>query len=355
VPVGVKDIIDTADMPTAYGSPIYERHQPAADASCVALLRQAGVVILGKTITTEFAYMTPRGTRNPHNPAHTPGGSSSGSAAAVADFMVPLSYGTQTAGSVIRPASFCGVVAYKGSYGALPMAGIKPLAPNLDTLGVFARSVADAGLVRQVLVGAPAPVAPERPPRVGICRTYEFAEAEPAVGAALEAAAAAFAKAGATVAEVTLPEPFGRLVEAQGCVLAFEGARVYASEYRQHPEGLSPPFYAMVEAGLAIPYAEYAEAWALARRCRDSLKALLADWDTLLAPSAPGEAPAGLDSTGNALFNRIWTFLHSACVNLPVLKGPNGLPVGVQAIGAVGDDDRLLGLALWLERALKAA
>jgi len=356
VPVGIKDIIDTRDMPTGYGSPIYERHQPAADASCVALLRRAGAVIMGKTVTTEFAFMTPRETRNPHNPEHTPGGSSSGSAAAVADFMVPLGYGTQTAGSVIRPASFCGVVAYKGSFGALPMAGIKPFCPNLDTLGIFARTVADTTLVRQALAGAPGvPELPESPPRVGICRTYEFPEAEPCVGEALEAAAAAFAKAGATVAEVTLPAPFAGLVEAQSAVLAYEGGRAYVSEYLHSPEGLSPGIQAMIEEGLAMPYARYADAWALGRRCQAELAGLLGEWDTLVTPSAPGEAPAGLGSTGNAVFNRMWTFLHAACVNLPVLQGPQGLPVGVQAIGAVGGDDRLLGLAAWLERALAEA
>jgi Asp-tRNA(Asn)/Glu-tRNA(Gln) amidotransferase A subunit family amidase len=356
VPVGIKDIIDTQDMPTRYGSPIYERHQPAADASCVALLRRAGAVIMGKTVTTEFAFMTPRETRNPHNPEHTPGGSSSGSAAAVADFMVPLAYGTQTAGSVIRPASFCGVVAYKGSFGALPMAGIKPFGPNLDTLGVFARTVADTALVRQVLSGAPGvPERPAAPPRVGICRTYEFPEAEPCVAEALETAAAAFAKAGATVAEVTLPDDFAGLVEAQHVVLVYEGARAYASEYLHSPEGLSPGIHAMIEEGLALPHPRYAEAWALCRRCQGAFAGLLGEWDTLVAPSAPGEAPAGLGSTGNAIFNRMWTFLHAACVNLPVLKGPQGLPVGVQAVGAVGGDDRLLGLAAWLERALAAA
>lgn len=356
VPVGIKDIIDTHDMPTRCGSPIYQDRRPPGDASCVALVRQAGGIVMGKTVTTEFAFSTPRGTRNPHNPAHTPGGSSSGSAAAVADFMVPLAFGSQTAGSVIRPAAFCGVVGYKGSFGNLPLTGTKALAPNLDSLGFFARSVADAALMRSVLTGAPAlPEPPASPPRIGLCRTYEWNEAEPAMQQAVEEAAQRAAQAGAAVDEVTLPEAFAGLVEAQSTVLTYEGARALLSEYRLAPGQLSPAITAMIEAGLALPYRQYAQAWELGRACQGELARLFGDYDVLLAPSAPGEAPEGLESTGNPVFNRMWTFLHAACVNLPGHTGPNGLPVGVQVIQSLGGDDKLLAVSLWLERVLQEA
>jgi len=356
VPVGIKDIIDTHDMPTRCGSPTYARRRPPSDASCVALVRHAGGIVMGKTVTTEFAFSTPRETRNPHNTAHTPGGSSSGSAAAVADFMVPLAFGTQTAGSVIRPAAFCGIVAYKGSFGSLPLTGVKPLAPNLDSLGVFARNIADVALMRALLTGAPAQVEPSAtPPRIGLCRTYEWREAEPAMQQAVERAAHSAAKAGATVEEVTLPEAFGGLVEAQMTVLTYEGARALLSEYRLAPNDLSAGITAMIEEGLTLPYRQYVQAWELARACQNEFARLLGDYETLLAPSAPGEAPEGLTSTGNAIFNRMWTFLHAACVNLPGHTGPRGLPLGVQAIGALGGDDRLLAVSSWLERALGKA
>ena len=356
IPVGIKDIIDTHDMPTRHGSPIYIDNQPPGDAACVALIRQAGGIIMGKTVTTEFAFMTPRETRNPHNPAHTPGGSSSGSAAAVADFMVPLGYGTQTAGSVIRPGSFCGITAYKSSFGALPMAGIKPFAPNLDALGIYGRRVSDTALLRHALSGAPAqPAVLAEPPRIGLCQTYEWKQAEPATAKALEQATAAFRAAGAEVVEMTLPESFSRSVAAQTVVLKYEGARSYVSEYRLAPDDLSPGIRAMIEEGLAIEHAEYAEAWSLGRSCQRALGELLEDHDALLAPSAPGEAPKGLETTGDAIFNRMWTFLHASAVSLPGHIGPNGLPVGVQAIGGIGGDDKLLRVAQWMERALAEA
>ncbi|MDP6706744.1 MAG: amidase [Alphaproteobacteria bacterium] len=356
LPVGIKDIIDTHDMPTRHGSPIYEDNRPPGDAACVALIRRAGGVVMGKTVTTEFASTTPRETRNPHNPAHTPGGSSSGSAAAVADFMVPLAYGTQTAGSVIRPGSFCGVTAYKASFGDLPMAGIKPFAPLLDSLGIYGRSVADTALLRSALTGAPAvPTSPTAAPRVGLCRTYEWDRADAATHAAVEGAAERFAGAGAAVDEVDLPEAFSGLVEAQNNVVTYEGARSYLSEYRLAPGDLSPGITELIEAGLAMPHAQYAEAWALGRSCQAEIAKILTGYDALLAPSAPGEAPEGLGATGDPLFNRIWTFLHLSAVSLPGHVGPNGLPVGVQAIGAFGGDDALLGVATWMEAALAEA
>lgn len=348
VPVGVKDIIDTADQPTACGSPIYEGHRPKADAACVALVREAGGIVLGKTVTTEFAYFKPGKTANPRNPAHTPGGSSSGSAAAVADGMVPLAFGTQTAGSVIRPASFCGVVGYKASFDGLPMAGVKVLSQALDTLGVFARSVADICLMRAALVGAPAaPVRRASSPRLGFCRTAQWGSAARETQKAVEAAAGALG-----AEEVELPAEFAELIEAQQTILAFEAARAFAWERRAHADQLSLRFRALLEEGAAVPFERYAKARKQAAACRRALAEVFKRFDALLTPAAPGEAPKGLEATGDPLFNRMWTLLGNPCVTLPGAEGPNGLPVGVQFVGALGEDDALLDVCAWAETRL---
>ncbi len=349
VPVGIKDLIDTVDMPTSYGSPIYAGHRPAADAASVALLRAAGAVILGKTVTTEFAMYMPGKTANPHNPAHTPGGSSSGSAAAVADTMVPLALGTQTAGSIIRPASFCGVVGYKPTHGHFALAGIKALSQTLDTLGGFARCVADLALLRAVLVGA----APQLPvlaqaPRIGLCQTPQWPQASAATRAALESAGQRLAAAGASVHDVVLPADFTPLAEAQETIQVFEGARCCAYELTRHRAQLSPKLLELLAPAEGLTYAMYADALALAARCRQHLETLWTAHDVLLVPSAPGEAPAGLDATGNPLFNRMWTLLHTPAVSLPGAHGAHGLPVGVQVIGPCGQDERLLAIAAWM-------
>src|SRR4051794_8242334 len=244
VPIAVKDLIDTVDMPTAYGSPIYRGHRPAADASCVALARAAGAVVLGKTVTTEFAAFTPGKTANPRNPAHTPGGSSSGSAAAVADRMAPLAFGTQTAGSVIRPATFCGIVGYKPSFGTIPRAGVKMLCDSLDTVGTMARNVADAAFFAGVVAGRPELrdiALTEAPPRFGLYRTPMWDEAGPEVATALDHARAALERAGARVEEIAVPEQHRRLTEAQQSIMGFELVRGLAYERLQHGAELSPP------------------------------------------------------------------------------------------------------------------
>jgi Asp-tRNA(Asn)/Glu-tRNA(Gln) amidotransferase A subunit family amidase len=349
VPVGIKDLIDTCDMPTAYGSPIYAGYQPAWDAACVALLRTAGAVILGKTVTTEFAMFTPGKTANPHHLAHTPGGSSSGSAAAVADGMVPLALGSQTAGSIIRPASFCGVVGYKPTHGQFAVAGIKALSQTLDTLGGMARSVADMALLRAALVGAPGRLpALERPPRIGLSRTPQWPHATAGTREALDTAGRQLAAAGAEVSELVLPAEFDPLAAAQETIQIFEGARCFAYELTQHREQLSQKLLELLAPAEGITYAAYAEALALTDTCRRQLDTIFADYDVLLVPSAPGEAPAGLEATGNPIFNRIWTLLHTPAINLPGLHGPNGLPVGIQVIGPIGMDDRLLAIAAWM-------
>lgn len=357
VPIAVKDLIDTCDMPTGYGSPIYRGHRPAADAACVALARAAGAVVLGKTVTTEFAAFTPGKTANPHNPAHTPGGSSSGSAAAVADGMVRLAFGTQTAGSVIRPASFCGVVGYKPSFGLISRAGVKPLADSLDTVGVLARTVEDAAFFAGVVSERPAlrdlrP--PGHPPRFGLYRTPMWAEAEPAAAAALDAARAALDRAGAAVHELAIAPEHAGLSQAQDKIMGFEMARSLAHERLRHSAELSPRLAQMLDAGLAVGAEEYDAARAAGETARAALGQFFGDCDAVLTPAAPGEAPAGLGYTGNPIFNRMWTLLGTPCTTLPGHKGPGGLPVGVQLVGRLGDDARLLACALFLEQALDA-
>ena len=356
VPIGLKDIFDTADMPTCYGSPIYEGHQPGADAAIVRKLREAGAVVLGKTVTTEFAYFSPGKTANPHRLGHTPGGSSSGSAAAVADFMVPLAFGTQTAGSVIRPAAFCGVVGFKPSHGLVDMAGIKPLAPSLDTVGLFARAVEDAEMVGRVLMGED-PRIPElvsvRPRRVGYCRTEHWGRAEPAAVAALDQVAARLKSAGIDMAELELPELFNGLAEEQQTIMAFEALLTLAVERRDHAARMSAKILELLEAGRACPEGRYEIALRRAAAARAAFEGVMASLDLLITPSAPGEAPQGRATTGDPVFNRIWTLLHVPCLTLPVARGPQGLPLGVQLVGRFKADHQLLAQARWIEAELR--
>lgn len=352
LPVGVKDIIDTAGMPTQCGSPIRRGHRPAADAACVAALRSAGAVILGKTVTTEFAVYQPGKTRNPHDPSRTPGGSSSGSAAAVAARMIPAAVGTQTAGSVIRPAAFCGVVGFKPSHALLPIAGVTPSAPTLDTLGVFARSVEDLTPLVNGMGGALPPLAPpSAPPRVGICRTDVWPLAAPETVAALEAAAARLAAAGADVRELELSPELVGLTDVQKTIQAYETARSLARERREDAALLSASLRSLVDHGAALPEATHREALARAAAARRALPALFAHADVLITPATVGEAP-GIETTGDPAFARIWTLLHVPCLALPAGKGPSALPVGIQLVGPSGGDAALLRAAAWIEAQL---
>jgi len=352
VPVGAKDIFDTSDMPTEYGSAIYSGHRPVWDAASIAALRAAGAMILGKTVTTEFAIFHPGKTVNPKAPAHTPGGSSSGSAAAVADDMVPLALGTQTAGSIIRPASYCGVVGYKPTFGLIHRAGVKSISESLDTVGTLTRSVADAALLTTVLAGRPHlhPVAAlAQPPRIGLCRTPQWDFAEEATTQAFAQASELVRQAGATVVDTSLPDTFDGLATAQAEIMAYEASRGLAFERHTHGDQLSESLSALLAEGAAITPDRYDEALRLAHRCRTALDEVFQDRDVLLAPSATGEAPEGLDTTGDPIFCRIWTLLHVPCINLPGLKGPGGLPVGIQLVGKVGRDAELLAVARWME------
>jgi amidase len=355
IPIAVKDLIDTADMPTAYGSSIYRDYRPAADGSCVALARAAGAIVLGKTVTTEFATFTPGKTANPRNPAHTPGGSSSGSAAAVADGMVPLAFGTQTAGSVIRPGAFCGCIAYKPSFGLINRAGVKPLADSLDTIGVFARSVEDAAFFVGVLTERPALrqlAIPKQAPRFGQYRTPVWDQAEPATAAALDAARAALERAGAVVTELPIAPEHQGLSDAQDTVMWFEIVRALAYERLEHSAELSPRLAQLIDTGMAIGAEVYDQARAGAAVARAKLDTFFGSCDAILVPAAPGEAPAGIGNTGNPIFNRMWTLLGVPCVTLPARWADNGLPTAVQLVARLGDDVRLMGSAAFLERAL---
>ena len=355
VPFAVKDIIDTADMPTEYGSKIHAGRRPDADASCVAALRRAGGVLLGKTVTTEFATFTPRGTRNPHNPAHTPGGSSSGTAAAVADFMVPVGFGTQTSGSVIRPASFCGVCAIKPTHGRVELEGVLVLVPEFDCVGTMARSFDDLALVQGILSDQrPERLAdgPGHTPRIGVCRSHQWPMAEPASVTTLEAAAARLAEIGADVEEVELPPHFATLAEVQGTIMSVWLSRSLRAEYEQSRDMISERLRKRIEEGLAIGAEAFDQATATAARCRGDIDGVIGELDAFLTPSARGEAPANLDATGHPTFNMVWTLLQIPCVTIPHYTGAGGLPVGIQLVGRHGDDRRLLALAKWVQARL---
>jgi amidase len=355
IPVGIKDVIETADMPTTYGSPIYQGHRPAADAACVARLRAAGAIVLGKTVTTQFAHRTPGKTANPWNPAHTPGGSSSGSAAAVADRMVPLALGTQTAGSVIRPAAFCGIVGFKPSFGWTPFTGVKNLAASVDTLGYYVRCLDDLPRAHAALGGGAlddSGAVPETPPALALCRTPAWDMAEAPGRKILEETAERLAVAGAPLRELQLDAPFAAVFDAHTTVMEYEMVRYLAAERRDHWEQISPPTQDYIAAGEKCTEESYAAACAVLETARTRLSELLDDAEIVIAPSAPGEAPEGLGWTGNADFNRMWTSLHVPCLHLPVGKGPQGLPLGVTLIARVGEEAKLVAAGRWAARAL---
>ncbi len=342
VPVGVKDIFDTFDMPTEHGSRIYAGNRPRADAAPVSLARRAGGTILGKTVTTEFATFVPSKTRNPHNLEHTPGGSSSGSAAAVADFMVPLAFGTQTAGSVIRPGAYCGVVACKPTYNLLPRAGVKANADSLDTVGVYARSVEDASFFLSALTGLDLQKKVEKP-RVGVFR----GDVQPEMAIVLDKAARALG-----AREIAFPS-HTKLLEAHRAILWYEVARSLADEYTRFPDQMDAKLRERCALGFSFDPEEYLRAKQTASEARARLEDLFGGCDVLLAPAATGEAPAGLGSTGDVSMNVVWTLLHVPCVSVPCGTGPGGLPLGVQVIGRIGDDARTLACAEWIHLHLK--
>jgi Asp-tRNA(Asn)/Glu-tRNA(Gln) amidotransferase A subunit family amidase len=355
MPVAVKDIIETSDLQTGYGSEIYLDHQPEADADVVTATRSAGGLILGKTVSTEFAWRRPGKTRNPHNPAHTPGGSSSGSAAAVADFMAPLAFGTQTAGSVIRPAAYCGVVGFKPTYGTHPRKGVKELSGYLDTVGTFARSVVDITFFDAALRGA----SPARldvfdggAPRIGVF--VPFADKAERDGTSVVEYMRKLAEtAGAHVIDISGWTSFDEMDPIHAKIMTAEAAKALTYEYENHFDQLSPFYQQALTEGRAIPEDEYIAALAASDAFRNEAAAQLDGLDAILTLPAPGEAPEGLAFTGEPMFNRIWTMLRWPCVTIPVGRGTGGLPVGVQIVAGYGRDDRALAVAHWLEKLIE--
>jgi amidase len=357
VPIGVKDIIDTEHLPTEMGSPIYRGHRSAGDAACVALARMAGAVILGKTVTAEFAGMFPGPTANPHNPAHTPGGSSSGSAAAVADFMVPVAYGTQTGGSVLRPASYCGCVGTKPTFNLINRQGIKFAAETLDTIGLLTRTVDDAELVTAVLVNKPPAFRQfDAPPRLGLCRTPLWDTADDATKNAVEDAAKRLAAAGATIREIILPEEFSRLYEtARETINNYERSKSMAADWQRHSDKISKVLGDRVRKGFAMKHEDYIAALELADRCRIDINDAYDGIDAILSPCVKGEALMGLDFTGEPAFQQFWTVLNGPAMSLPTHTGPRGLPVGIQLVAPRYRDDQLFAVARWVMERLGAA
>lgn len=356
VPIGIKDVIDTADIPTQYGSTVYAGHIPSADAFVVSAARQAGAVILGKTTTTEFAMTAPTATRNPRNPHHTPGGSSSGSAAAVAAGMVPAALGTQTAGSTIRPASFCGVVGYKPSFGWADRTGIKALAQGLDTVGMFARTVDCVALLAACLCRRPA-LADAGPcaGKLGVLSFDLLDQAEAATREVIEQTARSCERAGARVVARKAPSWFDALPAIHDVFLGFEVPGALAHELWRHGDDLRRETRDFIAARSFATSVLYEDAVASALRARRKCDALFADCDVLLVPAAPGEAPRGLQSTGSAVFNAAWTLLHLPCLTLPAGTGPNGLPIGIQLVGRYGMDAQLLSISAFVEHALNGS
>jgi len=351
IPLAVKDIIATRTLPTTCGSPIYRDHVVGKDAACVTQLVKAGAIVLGKSVTTEFAGAHAGKTHNPHNLRHTPAGSSSGSAAAVADFMVPVGYGTQTAGSVIRPGAFNGVVAYKGTYGWADMSGVKPYAPSLDTLGFFVREANDLALIRAAW-GHAAADPPSKPPRIGFMRTPWWDLAEPYNRKNIEQAARSLRAGGTRVREWTAPESWANLMQAQHRIMTKEATQSYARERARFSHLFSPIMQNVMSEGDAVGRRQYADARKRKQLALADLEEAWSRFDLLLAPSARGEALSGLSNTGDPIFNRFWTLLGTPCIALPFNSGPFGLPLSVQLIGRRGNDDQLIAWARWVESRL---
>lgn len=361
LPVGIKDIIDTADMPTQNGSPLFKGYQPAKDATCVAVLRAAGAVIIGKTVTTELANTTPNKTKNPHNPAHTPGGSSSGSAAGVAARMIPLALGTQTGGSVIRPGSFCGVHAMKPTLGLISRTGVTLQSHTLDTVGVYGRSLADLALITDALsqydpsdsvsyerarpgISAALAAGTAGKPKLAFFRSPAWDQAEPAARDALEGFVGGL---GGNATEIRIPALDG-IIQHHANVMAAENSGYYGPLLERNPEGVSPNLTERLKNATKVPAGDYVRSLAARDVLYGAVEQVLGEFSALITLPSCGPAPKGLGSTGNAVFNAMWTYLGVPCVTLPLMT-VGGMPCGVQLIGKRRDEGRLLAVARWVE------
>ncbi|NPC57244.1 amidase [Caenimonas soli] len=355
--IAVKDIFDTADFPTAYGSPIYSGHQPSTEAAMVGIIRNAGGLVIGKSVTTEFAYLEPACTLNPAAPGCTPGGSSAGSAAAVAAGLVPLSVGSQTGGSTIRPASYCGIAGFKPSFGVLPTAGMKCFAWSLDTVGLFARTVAEVSEFARAASGQRIMPPASREPgewTIGVPDAYPWGEISASAQRAMARATEVLRAAGARLVPCTLPSWAAEAFTAHDTVQGWEAARALALETDTGLDRLSPLLREYLLASAKITDEAYAAAQAVAREARLRCREWLAGVDVLLTPSAPDEPPMGNASTGASTFNRAWTLLGTPCLNVPGAVGVNNRPMGVQFIAPPGNDSDCLAAGLLLEHLLRA-
>jgi Asp-tRNA(Asn)/Glu-tRNA(Gln) amidotransferase A subunit family amidase len=354
--VAVKDIFDTVDLPTSYGSPIYAGHQPMTEAAMVGVLRRAGALVIGKSATTEFAYLNPAATLNPAAPGCTPGGSSAGSAAAVAAGLVPLAIGSQTGGSTIRPASYCGIVGFKPSFGVLPTAGMKCFSWSLDTVGLFARTVREVDVFAQAVSGQRIVAQRRREPSdwvVGVPDGYPWGELSASARQAVARASEALRQAGARLMSCTLPSWAADAYIAHDAVQGWEAARALAREMDTSADRLSPLLRDYLWASAQIPDEAYAKAQAASAISRTECAKWLGGVDVLLTPSAPDEPPMGYASTGASTFNRAWTLLGAPCLSVPGAVGVNGRPMGLQVIAPPGSDDVCLAAGAMLEQALQ--
>jgi amidase len=350
VPVGIKDVIDTQDMPTQMGSPIYAGYRPRVDAACVALVRAAGALIVGKTVTAEFAGTAPGPTANPLDLRRTPGGSSSGSAAAVADGMVPVALGTQTGGSIHRPASYCGVVGFKPTQSAVNRAGVKAAAERFDTVGIIAQDFDYINAVLRVLTNGAATndLLPQKPSRAGACRTPFWERAQPETIAAFEVGVNHLREAGVRVSDIYLPVEFATIGEARATINDFQRAHALRSEWQSQPELFSLQLAAVIRRGLNIDFERYAAAIERVRRCRAAFDAAFGNLELLIAPCVDGEAPIGLASTGEHHFQSLWTTIDVPTASLPVYTAPSGMPVSIQLVGRPWKEHELMRQARWL-------
>jgi Asp-tRNA(Asn)/Glu-tRNA(Gln) amidotransferase A subunit family amidase len=350
IPYAVKDVIDTADYPTSYGSPIYEGHRPVLDAACVHMARDAGAVLLGKVATGEFATQTPSSARNPLRRQHTPGGSSSGSAAAVGAGMVPFAFGTQTTGSIVRPAVYCGVSGYKPTYGFFPVAGLKVLSPMQDTIGLIARTVDDMAFAALGLHGQ-APAAPAQGSfRIAVLQSRQWDYLRPGMADAIDRHARKLAQAGHRVSFVQMPETLEVATVMQPRLFMYEARRTLANELRDAPERLSPRLRTRMEEGRTVSFDEYMSIRQHMRAATVALNELFDEHDLVLYPAAAGEADEGLASAGDARFGALWSMLHAPSLSFPIAEGPTGLPLGLQYIARPAHDTRLLGMGRSLAR-----
>ena len=358
--VAIKDVFDTYDMPTEGGSEAFKGYRPVQDAAVVATLRRAGAVMLGKAVTTELATFPTNSTRNPLNLAHTPGGSSSGSAAAVAAKMVSFATGTQTMGSTVRPSGYCGVTGYKPSYNLMPRRGVWANADSCDTVGLVARDVRDVAFFAAEMARYPALRLPEdaialdQAPTIGLCRTHEWDRTDDAMKSAFENSRRVLSQGGARVLDIKLPEAYAGLLQAHTAVVHFEMSRAFADVLERQAQLIRPALLKRTLEGLQVTGEQYQKAQTLARQCRQMFADVLGTCDVLLAPAATGEAPRGLDYSGDTSMNQVWTLMHGPALSVNGGFGPHGLPLALQVVGRIDDDARTLLAAHWTHTRLQA-